>query len=66
MEYVLPRQKVYRLQWIFWIVVAFMVGMAAARFAMNPNNEVKIVPCSKCVGCTCPRIPGTSQCLCPR
>jgi len=34
--------------------------------AIGNNNEVKVVPCAKCVNCSCPRIAGTAQCLCPR
>lgn len=66
MEYILSRPKTNRLPWIFWVILAFILASAATQFAMNPNNEVKIVPCSKCVGCSCPRIPGTMQCMCPR
>lgn len=66
MEYALPRPRAYRLNWILWVLLAVGLGMIVTRFAMNPNNEVKIVPCSKCVGCTCPKIAGTAQCLCPR
>lgn len=51
-----------------WLLLAIMfsLGGSMIRSAAVNNNEVKIVPCSKCVNCSCPRVAGTAQCLCPR
>ena len=50
-----------------WLLLAFMFAFGGSMIrSAAVNNEVKIVPCSKCVNCTCPRVAGTAQCLCPR
>jgi len=52
-----------------WLLLAIMLafgGSMIRSMAVGNNNEVKVVPCAKCVNCACPRIAGTAQCLCPR
>lgn len=50
----------------FALVFLFAFGASMIRSASVSNNEVKVVPCAKCVNCACPKIGGTAQCLCPR
>ena len=52
-----------------WLLLAFIFAFGGSMIrsaAIGNNNEVKVVPCAKCVNCSCPRIAGTAQCLCPR
>lgn len=52
--------------WVLLVLMMAMGGSFIRSAAMGNNNEVKVVPCAKCVNCACPRIAGTAQCLCPR
>lgn len=52
-----------------WILLTLMLafgGSMIRSMAAGNGNEVKVVPCAKCSNCSCPRIAGTAQCLCPR
>jgi hypothetical protein len=53
---------------VIWFLLAllFTFGASMVRSSMMGGNEVKVVPCAKCINCACPKIAGTAQCLCPR